>query len=188
MEKITTHLTAAAIPTAPVLVLRPWMQADAIHLVELYRDAAMRRWNSVRIHDRAGAERWIQEQRQGWETGERRAFAVLEPGDGSADEQVVGHVVVKGALPGATSAEVGYWTAARARGRGVAPRALEAVSGWAFDTFTDTGLRRLELVHQVDNRASCRVADKTRYAFASTIPAAPPEYPLDAHLHVRTHR
>ncbi|WP_354645347.1 GNAT family N-acetyltransferase [Kitasatospora camelliae] len=187
MDKITTQLTAAATPTAPALVLRPWIQADAIHLVELYQDAAMRRWTSTTIDDRAGAEQWIQEQRQGWETGERRAFAVLEPRDGKADHQLVGHVVVKGALPGSASAEVGYWTAAHARGRGVAPRALEAVSGWAFDAFADTGLRRLELLHQVDNAASCRVADKTRYAFASTLAAAPPEYPLDGHLHIRTH-
>lgn len=82
------------------------------------------------------------------------------------------------------SAEVGYWTAAHARGRGVAPRALEALTIWAFDAFAVEGLERLELLHQVDNRASCRVAEKARYQFLQVFPAQPP-FPRDGHLHVR---
>lgn len=70
----------------------------------------------------------------------------------------------------------------------MAPRALEALTGWAFDTF-DTfeadGLERLELLHQVDNLASCRVAQKSRYDFDATLPAAPPSFPRDGHLHIR---
>ncbi|WP_326705576.1 hypothetical protein [Streptomyces cyaneofuscatus] len=45
--------------------------------------------------------------------------------------------------------------------------------------------RRLELLHQVDNVASCRVAEKSGYAFAELLSALPPEFPLDGHLHVR---
>lgn len=41
------------------------------------------------------------------------------------------------------SAEVGYWTAAQARGRGVAPRALEALTAWSLDAFRADGLERL---------------------------------------------
>jgi hypothetical protein len=47
-------------------------------------------------------------------------------------------------------------TAARARGRGVAHRALQALTDWAFTAFPGDGLTRLELLHQVDNTASCR--------------------------------
>jgi RimJ/RimL family protein N-acetyltransferase len=68
----------------------------------------------------------------------------------------------------------------------VAPRALRALTDWAFDTFGDGGLARLELLHQVDNTASCRVARKCGYEFAGTLPAAPPAFPLDGHLHIRT--
>ncbi|WP_324618050.1 hypothetical protein [Streptomyces dysideae] len=46
-------------------------------------------------------------------------------------------------------------------------------------------LTRLELLHQADNAASCRVAQKTGYASAAHLPAAPPELPLDGHLHTR---
>ncbi len=80
---------------------------------------------------------------------------------------------------------MGYWTAAWARGRGVAPRALEALTAWAFAAFAEEGLVRLELLHQVDNVASCKVAEKSGYAFAELLDALPPEFPLDGHLHVR---
>lgn len=86
--------------------------------------------------------------------------------------------------PDSGSAEVGYWTAAPARGRGVAPLALRALGDWAFEAFAGDGLMRLELLHQVDNEASCRVAEKSGYGFAEVLPARPP-WPRDGHLHVR---
>lgn len=93
--------------------------------------------------------------------------------------------MLKDTAPGKPSAEVGYWTAAHARGRGVAPRALEALTGWAFSTLGADGLQRLELLHQVDNPASCRVAQKSRYDVDRILPAAPPAFPLDGHVHTR---
>nr|WP_329224007.1 hypothetical protein [Streptomyces sp. NBC_01485] len=38
----------------------------------------------------------------------------------------------------------------------------------------------LELLHQVDNSASCRVAQKCRYELSGLLPAAPPAFPLGA--------
>ncbi|MFJ1589697.1 GNAT family N-acetyltransferase [Kitasatospora albolonga] len=76
-------------------------------------------------------------------------------------------------------------TAAWARGRGVAPRAPEALTAWGFAAFAEEGPVRLELLHQVDNVASCRVAEKSGYAFAELLDALPPEFPLDGHLQVR---
>ncbi len=89
-------------------------------------------------------------------------------------------MVLKEVTSGKPAAEVGYWTAAQARGRGVASRALEALTRWAFDTFEGDGLERLELLHQVDNLASCRVAQKSRYDFDTVLPAAPPSFPREA--------
>ncbi|MFJ8107243.1 GNAT family N-acetyltransferase [Streptomyces sp. NPDC096132] len=178
-------LRADAQPGTPALVLRPWRTSDAGALVEVFRDPVLRRWTSHRVSDEADGVRWVESQQEGWASGRRFCFAVLEERPGPDDAgRLVGQVVLKEAAPGRPGAEVGYWTAAHARGRGVAPRALRALTAWASDTFAPTGLTRLELLHQVDNAASCRVAEKTGYVLDGTLPAAPPAFPLDGHRHV----
>lgn len=178
-------LKTAAPATGPALVLRPWCVEDVAALVEVYRDRTLRRWTSSPIESDADGRQWVRAQQRGWTAGDRFGFAVLEAHPDSASQQLVGNVVLKEVASGKPTAEVGYWTAAHARGRGVASRALEAVSGWAFETFQAAGLEALELLHQVDNLASCRVAQKSRYDFDRVLPAAPPAYPLDGHLHIR---
>ncbi|MBQ0864200.1 GNAT family N-acetyltransferase [Streptomyces sp. RK75] len=178
-------LQAAATTASPALVLRPWRMADAAALAEGSGDPATRQWASSAVDNEADGVRWVQAQQRDWATGERFGFAVLEARPGPVCEQLVGSVVLKGVASGKPAAEVGYWTAAHARGRGVAPRALEALTSWAFDTFEADGLERLELLHQVDNLASCRVARKSRYDFDTILPAAPPSFPRDGHLHIR---
>ncbi|MFF0969408.1 GNAT family N-acetyltransferase [Streptomyces sp. NPDC003703] len=178
----TGRLEAPATATAPALLLRPWRAADAAELAVLYRDPLLRRFLSHSIPDAAAALRWIDGQR--WrEGGDRFAFAVVERS--GAAERLAGHVVLKDLAPGSPSAEVGYWTAAHARGRGVAPRALDALTGWAFTAFGARGPARLVLRHQEDNAASCRVAAKCGYELTGTLPAAPPAYPHAGHVHTR---
>ncbi|MEU1270955.1 GNAT family N-acetyltransferase [Streptomyces sp. NPDC005799] len=204
MQEIASRLTVSATSSAPALVLRPWQMADVPALVDLIGDEALRRWTRWDVEDEAGAGRWVRAQRRGWEAGDRFAFAVVEAAESETAESetggceadvceavggcaaAVGHVVLKRPVPGGASAEVGYWTAARARGRGVAPRAVRVLTDWAFASFAGDGLLRLELRHQVDNAASCRVAEKCRYGLGAVLPAAPPAFPLDGHVHVRT--
>ncbi|MGE7387661.1 GNAT family N-acetyltransferase [Streptomyces sp. NPDC004126] len=180
-----TTLRSAATADLPALSLRPWREDDVPALVEAYADPVLRRWTAESPDDAAGGLRWVAQQRRGWEAGLRFAFAVLEAGPGDGPGRLVGGAVLKRAVPDGPSAEVGYWTAAAARGRGVAPRALEALTAWAFEVFAGSGLERLDLLHQEDNGASCRVAEKSGYVFSATLPAAPPEFPLSGHLHVR---
>jgi RimJ/RimL family protein N-acetyltransferase len=185
MDKITARLEADATPSAPALILRPWSPTDAADLVELYQDDVLRRWTSSTVNDEASAARWIEDQQRAWEREDRFGFAVMESQAAGVEGQLAGHVVLKNVTPGASSAEVGYWTAAHARGRGVAPRALQALTHWAFTALPGDGLKRLELLHQVDNTASCSVAQKSGYELITLLPAAPPAYPLAGHLHVR---
>lgn len=178
-------LQVAATPTAPALVLRLWSLEDAAPLVEVFRDAELRRWTSHTVENEADGTRWVRSQRQSWSAGDRFSFAVLEAQPDGRCGRLLAGVVLKGVAAGEPAAEVGYWTAAHARGKGVASRAVEALTGWAFDAFEAGGLERLELLHQEDNRASCRVAEKSRYDFHRVLPAAPPSFPRAGHLHVR---
>ncbi|MFJ9947224.1 GNAT family N-acetyltransferase [Kitasatospora sp. NPDC091207] len=199
---VTTGLNfgpASGLPVAAGLLLRPFRDEDAAALVEIYRDETLRHFTRTPVTDLAEAAHWLDLQRRGRADGVRYSFAVLEPHDrpagadrtedgrsGDGPATLVANVVLKRGEPGAAAAEVGYWTAAAARGRGVAPRALEALTHWAFTAFAADGLVRLDLLHQVDNAASCRVAEKAGYRFGSVLRAVPPEYPLDGHLHSRS--
>ncbi|MET8975633.1 GNAT family N-acetyltransferase [Streptomyces sp. NPDC004539] len=176
MDKIAIPLEAGSSGPASALSLRPWQPSDAPALIPLAQDAALRHWTSLDIHDESDAVRWIAEQERGWTTGTRLAFAVVTP-----QGQPLGHAVLK--HPDAVAAEIGYWTAAAARGRGVASNALRTLTSWAFREYE--ALERLELIHQTDNAASCRVAEKCGYGLEGVLPARPPAYPLEGHLHVR---
>lgn len=68
-------LRVDATPSAPALFLRPWNDRDIDPLVEAHRDPTLRRWtNPVESFD--DAVQWLEVQRSGWATGERRSFAV----------------------------------------------------------------------------------------------------------------
>jgi hypothetical protein len=59
-------------------------------------------------------------------------------------------------------AEIGYWTAPAARGRGVAAVAVDAGCRWAFAALP---VDRIELCHAVENTASGRVAQKAGFTY-----------------------
>lgn len=163
------------------LMLRPWADADAGALLLAHRDPLLRRRLANVLRTEGEARTWLRECRAGWSDGTRLAFAVWE---GTC---LAGCVVLKqGGEHAPDSAEIGYWTAGKARGRGVAPRAVEAVTAWAFAAPRTVPLARVELLHDVDNAASCRVAVKCGFPVESLLPPHPPRWPVPGHLHVRT--
>ncbi|MEU6050553.1 GNAT family N-acetyltransferase [Streptomyces xanthochromogenes] len=212
MTGMTETLRVAGTAATGGLVLRPWRADDVETVIEAYGDPEISRWTARPIKGAEDARCWLDIQRRGRENGTRLSFAVCAApeahaeqavhadrsgrsgqsgqsgrGDqlGSLEGLVLGNVSLRWTdASGPGSAEVGYWVMAHARGQGVAPRAVEALSRWSFATFADDGLRRIELIHQVDNLASCRVAAKSGYLFERLLPAEPP-YPRDGHLHVR---
>ncbi len=175
---MTIALAVPATGSATALRRRPWRADDLPALLAAHRDPLLRRWLVTSLADETDARRWLEAQADGWASATRFSFAVVADDDDSAP---LGHVVVKVATAGV--AEVGYWTAAAARGQGIAARALDAVSRWAFGT---QDLTRLDLLHATGNRASCRVAEKSGYPLRDLLPAAPPAFPDTGHRHVRT--
>jgi len=182
---VLIELRAAASAGQPALLLRPWSSEDIRDLLEIYRDPAMSASARKPIASEDDARSWLEKQQAGWADGTRLSFAVLRTAAPAARARAVGNVVLKGQSAGKDSAEVGYWTAAAARGHGVASAAVVALTTWAFESFGPDGLRRIELIHQLDNVASCRVAQKSGYALTGILPAEPPAFPLDGHLHTR---
>jgi RimJ/RimL family protein N-acetyltransferase len=190
-ESVILHVPPA--DGAPGLLLRPWREQDMPALIAAYRDPVLRHWSTIAINDEADARRWLASRDEGWATGERYSFAVCEAAgksegdsEGSDEHLPFANVTIKALAPGKSSAEVGYWTAAQARGKGVAPRALQELTGWAFALPREKPLERLDLLHTVGNDASCRVAQKAQYAFDSVVPPLPPTFLNEGHLHIRT--
>ncbi|WP_208719800.1 GNAT family N-acetyltransferase [Amycolatopsis circi] len=175
---MTVVLSIPQTESAAALRLRPWRAEDRPVLVAAHRDPLLRRRLTKPLVDDAEARRWLDAQVSGWDSSTQFSFAVV-----ADDDSPLGHIVVK--VRDAGTAEVGYWTAAQARGRGIAARALETTSRWALGTQQFVPLSRLELLHAEDNPASCRVAEKCGYVLDELLPPAPPDFPVSGHRHVR---
>ena len=202
------ELRVPAVSRQPALVLRPWRSADipalAAEMSREYPVGGMWPGPGERpggtalpggMQRRAGpagerdAVRWLASRDRGWRDGDRLSFAVLSADDAGGCA-LAGNVGLKnreeaGEVGERKTAEIGYWTAVAARGRGIAPAAVRAVTAWVFDAFAGTSLRQIMLVHDAGNPASCRVAEKAGYPFSELSPASPPHWLTDGHIHMR---
>jgi Acetyltransferases, including N-acetylases of ribosomal proteins len=97
------------------------------------------------------AEAWIASHGPSWTSGRKAVYAVTV-----ADGRVVGTVSLA-LTPTHASAELGYWIAADAWGRGYATEAAAALCGFAFDALS---VHRIEARHLLHNPASGRVMEK----------------------------
>ncbi len=163
--------------TAPGLLLRPWQVEDAPAVLAALVDPAIAQWNSQDVTTVDEALAWVR-WRADWRCGTRMSLAAIDEADGT----LLGAVSLNQIHQG--NASIGYWTAAPARGRGVASRAVTALSWWAF---TKGGLFRLELCHAVENVASCRVAARAGYQLEGVLRQSHhySDGRHDEHLHAR---
>ncbi len=162
---ITSTVPAGSIAARPQpaltagggVLLRPWDPGDARAVMDAYEDEGIQRWHVRRAGSLAEAREWIAGWHGGWaaETGAHWAVADAESGT------LLGRAALKDLNLPAGTAEVAYWTVPAARGRGVCPRAVDAMASWAFQV---AGFHRLDLEHATGNTASCRVAAKAGFA------------------------
>jgi len=83
------------------------------------------------------------------------AFVVVDP----ITDRVFGGAGINRVIGERQQGEVGYWIAPWGRGRGLATAATVALSDWAFQL----GFHRLELLTELENAASQRVAIKAGF-------------------------
>ncbi|MFJ6570416.1 GNAT family N-acetyltransferase [Streptomyces sp. NPDC091292] len=168
------------LPVASGLRVRPWEPKDAPAVFAAFQDPLMHQWHARAADSEDEVRGWIEEWRTSW-TGERHAFWAVA--DAESDE-IAGRVALRCVALEDGAAEIAYWTVPAARGRGVAPIAVTALSRWALH---DIGFHRIELLHATGNEASCRVADKTGFALEGTKRSALLHQDgwHDMHLHAR---
>lgn len=153
-------LAALPHPTLPAdgLVLRPWRLADQPAVVAAYSDPDIQRWHCRAMSDDEAAA-WLAAWPEHWATESRAGWAITTDGD-----EVAGQVSLRSLQLADGEAEVSYWVLPAFRGKRIAPRALAAMSAWAFG---ELGLHRVVVRHSVDNAPSCRVATVAGFAFES---------------------
>jgi len=160
------------------LALRPWLEADAPAIVQAYRDPAIQRWHA-RSMTELEATAWVRSWNDRWATETGAGWAVVDSAG-----LLLGRVDLRRLDLLEGTGEAGYWVAPRARGRGVAGRALRAVADWMF---TEIGLHRIDLEHSTFNEPSCRVAVKAGFVLEGTkvSSALHADGWHDMHLHAR---
>jgi RimJ/RimL family protein N-acetyltransferase len=119
-------------------------------------DPEIGRWTTVPWpYSRADAETFVDDiAGTGWDSGREPTWLVTAADGGALLGALGFHNVANG------MAEVGYWAAAHARGRGFTSRALWLACEWGF---TELGLGRIEWQAYVENAASRRVAEKVGF-------------------------
>jgi RimJ/RimL family protein N-acetyltransferase len=133
------------------IVLRSWREDDAPAVYEACQDPEMQRRLPLlpRPYTRAHAEAFV----AGRVDEGPYSFAIEEDG------RLVGSISLRITDPG--TANLGYWCAREARGRGIVTRALRRLCAYGLE---DLGLQRLELIADPDNVASQRVAEKAGFS------------------------
>lgn len=143
--------------TDGVVTLRPWGHDDVPALVAACQDGEIPRWTNVPYpYDERAARDFLASSAGEMQEGRAVHFAVVDP----ETDAVRGSIAIMRLDQVDSRGEVGYWIAATARGQGLATRALELLSAWAFETLA---LARLELLTQPRNEPSQRVAEHAGY-------------------------
>ena len=134
------------------LLLRPPERGDVDAITHACQDPDIPRFTRIPSpYERAHAEGWVAHSADAWTAGAEAAFVVVDARQGD----LLGSVGLMRLDDERLVAEIGYWVARDARGRGIATRAVKLTSRWAV---RDLGVQRLELMTHVENVASQRVA------------------------------
>jgi RimJ/RimL family protein N-acetyltransferase len=143
--------------------LRFRTDADIPAIVAACQDPEIPRWTRVpEPYSERTAREWAAQACADEESGAGLHLLVVDAGS----DELLGSAGLVGIDWGESRAEVGYWLAAGARGRGVATRAVRLVSVWTFDNLP---IERLEIHAEPANELSRRVAERAGYTFEGVL-------------------
>jgi RimJ/RimL family protein N-acetyltransferase len=139
------------------VALRPWRDTDLPALVEACQDPEIGRWTAVPWpYSESDALLYLTRVEPDRRAGRELGLAIVDT-DGGA---LLGSCGLARLDWEERKGEVGYWMAARARGRGIGSRATRLLSRWALEALE---LDRLELLVNPANRPSQRLARAAGY-------------------------
>jgi RimJ/RimL family protein N-acetyltransferase len=150
-----------------VVTLRPWGLDDVPAIAAACDEPEIARWmhQVPSPYTERDAREYVLSTQAMWRERRGGVFAVIETKTGEAVASCAVHVID----PELENVEVGYWTAAHARGHGLTTRAVKLIAGWALN---DLGAERVQLRADVRNIASLRVAEKAGFLREGVLRAA----------------
>jgi RimJ/RimL family protein N-acetyltransferase len=144
---------------SPDTRLVPFDESHLAGFEAMLEDPDVLRFTRVPVPVPSGFPRvWLGAYEEGRRQGTSEAFAIVD-GEGDGGE-FLGIAVAPRIDRDGRTAELGYVVAPASRGQGVATRALQLLTDWAFGTL---GALRAELIISVENQASKRVAGRGGY-------------------------
>ncbi|MDQ3765970.1 MAG: GNAT family N-acetyltransferase [Actinomycetota bacterium] len=142
--------------TAGAVTLRRWRAGDATAIAAACSDKETQRWLPLPSpYAESHALEYVAMMEEDAATGRGFALAIVDP----SSDRAVGSIGCRMSRERGV-ADVGYWIAPDARGKGVATTALRALSAWVFANLHPA---RIELVTDPENVASQRVAEKAGF-------------------------
>jgi RimJ/RimL family protein N-acetyltransferase len=143
--------------TDGVVTLRPVRPGDEDALLDERVDREARRWaTSTRLWTASDVRAFVAAAPALWLAGTEARFAIVEAAGGTC----TGSLGLRLTVPAFGVAELGYGLRSAWRGRGLATRAVELVTEWAF---TRAGIARVEIGAAAGNVASQRVAERAGF-------------------------
>lgn len=140
-----------------VITIRPFESEDVPNFFATVRASAevLGRWMPWCHADYSmdEAKAWLATCQAAWSQGASYPFLIIGP----ESHEVMGSVDINQINRDHNFGNIGYWVASAYSGKGIATAAVKLVTQFGF---TEASFARLEIVTQVENIASRRVAEK----------------------------
>lgn len=151
------------LPGEPLLdgdtALRAWRDSDLDGLVAACQDPEISRWTRVPYpYGPSDARAYLLQRHDTLHSGTAASFAIVLADD---RDRLLGSISLMRFSWKNARAEVGYWLAKEARGKGHVSRAVRLITDWGF---RHLGLQRIDLLAATENPASQRVAERCGFS------------------------